>query len=66
MRLSYEFGKNKTEGRKWYDGSRFTVGCLNIADAKAPVISDAVEDNTDKNVYDILGRFLYFEVSKKF
>ena len=66
MRLSYEFGKDKTEGRTWYDGTRLTVGCLNIADATPPVISDAVEDNTDKNVYDILGRFIYFEVSKKF
>jgi iron complex outermembrane receptor protein len=66
MRLSYEFGKGKTEGRQWYDGSKLTIGCLNITDEKPPLISDAVEDNTDKNVYDILGRFLYFEVSKKF
>lgn len=66
MQLSYEFGKDKAEGRTWYDGTRLTVGCLNIADAQPPVISDAVEDNTDKNVYDILGRFIYFEVSKKF
>jgi iron complex outermembrane receptor protein len=66
MRLSYEFGKGKTEGRKWYDGSKFTLGCLNITDSDPPIISDAVEDNTDKNVYDILGRFFYFEVSKKF
>ncbi|HLH54352.1 MAG TPA: TonB-dependent receptor [Verrucomicrobiae bacterium] len=66
MRLSYEFGKDKTEGRKWYDGTRLTVGCLNIADAQPLIIPDAVEDNTDKNVYDILGRFVYFEVSKKF
>jgi iron complex outermembrane receptor protein len=66
MQLSYEFGRDKTEGRCWYDGTRLAVGCLNIANANAPVISDAVEDNTDKNVYDILGRFVYFEVSKKF
>jgi iron complex outermembrane receptor protein len=66
MQLSYEFGKDKTEGRKWYDGTKLTVGCLNIADAQPPIISDAVEDNTDKNVYDILGRFVYLEVSKKF
>jgi hypothetical protein len=66
MRLSYEFGLDKTDGRKWYDGTKLAVGCLNVADAKPPVISDAVEDNTDKNVYDILGRFIYFEVSKKF
>jgi iron complex outermembrane receptor protein len=66
MRLSYEFGKDKTEGRKWYDGTKLAMGCLNVTDAQPRVISDAVEDNTDKNVYDILGRFVYFEVSKKF
>jgi hypothetical protein len=59
-------GKGKLEGRKWYDGSKFTVGCLNVTGEKPPVISDAVEDNTDKNVYDIVGQFVYFEFSKKF
>jgi iron complex outermembrane receptor protein len=66
MRVSYEFGKGKTEGRQWYDGSKFAIGCNNITNEKPPLISDAVEDNTDKNVYDIIGRFIYFEVSKKF
>jgi hypothetical protein len=66
MRLAYEFGKGKTEGRQWYDGTRLAVGCNNITDAQPLLISDAVEDNTDKNVYDILGRFVYFEVTKKF
>ncbi|TAK97972.1 MAG: TonB-dependent receptor [Verrucomicrobia bacterium] len=66
MQLNYEFGKTKTEGRKWYDGTKLTVGCLNITDEQPPVISDAVEDNTDKNVYDIVGQFVYFQVSKKF
>jgi iron complex outermembrane receptor protein len=66
MQLSYEFGKGKTEGRQWYDGTKLTVGCLNIADTKPPLIPDGVEDNTDKNNYDVLGRFFYFEVSKKF
>jgi iron complex outermembrane receptor protein len=66
LQLSYEIGKGKIEGRQWYDGTKFTVGCLNVTDSKPPVISDAVEDNTDKNVYDILGQFVYFEISKKF
>ena len=66
MQLSYEFGKGKTEGRKWYDGTKLTAGVLNIADAQPPLIPDAIEDNTDKNNYDVLGRFIYFEVSKKF
>jgi len=66
LQLSYEFGKGKTEGRKWYDGTRLTAGVLNVADAQAPLIADSPEDNTDKNNYDILGRFIYFEFSKKF
>jgi outer membrane receptor protein involved in Fe transport len=66
MQVSYEFGKGKVEGRKWYDGTRFTVGCQNITGEKPPLISDAVEDNTDKNNYDIIGQFVYFELSKKF
>jgi iron complex outermembrane recepter protein len=66
MRLSYEFGKGKLEGRQWYDGTKLAVGCLNICDQQPPLISDAVESNTDKNVYDTMGRFVYFEISKKF
>ena len=66
LQLSYEFGKHKVEGRKWYDGSKFTVGVLNVADETPRLIPDAPEDNTDKNNYDVLGRFVYFEVSKKF
>ena len=66
MQLSYELGKSKVEGRKWYDGTRFTVGCLNVTGSKPPIISDAVEDNTDKNVYDIIGPFIYFQITKKF
>jgi iron complex outermembrane receptor protein len=66
MQVSYEFGKNKLENRQWYDGTRFTVGCQNVTATAAPLIPDAVEDNTDKNNYDIIGQFVYFEVSKKF
>ncbi len=66
IQLAYEFGKGKVEGRQWYDGTRVAVGCNNIADMQPPLIPSAVEDNTDKNNYDVLGRFVYFEVSKKF
>lgn len=65
MQLAYEFGKDKVE-KKWYDGTRVAVGCNNITDNLAPLIASASEDNTDKSTYDILGRFVYFEVSKKF
>jgi len=66
MQVAYEFGKGKVEGRKWYDGTRVAVGCQNITGEEPPLIPDAVEDNTDKNNYDIIGQFVYFEVSKKF
>ena len=66
MQLSYEFGKNKLQGRRWYDGFKITVGCNNITDEQPPLIPSAVEDNTDKNNYDILGRFFYFEIAKRF
>lgn len=65
MQLAYEFGKNKVE-KKWYDGTRIAIGCNNITDNLPPLIASASEDNTDKSTYDILGRFVYFEISKKF
>ncbi|HEX4120246.1 MAG TPA: TonB-dependent receptor [Verrucomicrobiae bacterium] len=65
MQMSYEFGKGHPL-RTWYDGLRLTAGCDNITDVQAPLIAGGPEDYTDKNVYDVLGRFVYFEVSKKF
>jgi outer membrane receptor protein involved in Fe transport len=62
MQLAYEI---KSAG-KWYDRTRFTVGCNNVTDNGAPLIASSTEDHTDKSTYDILGRFVYFEVSKKF
>jgi iron complex outermembrane recepter protein len=65
MQLSYEFGKTKTV-KSWYDGLKLTVGCNNIANRAPEYVPSGPEDNTDKNVYDLLGRLLYFEVSMKF
>jgi iron complex outermembrane receptor protein len=65
MQLSYEFGRGKPE-KKWYDGTKITLGVNNITDEAPPLISSSSEDNTDKASYDIIGRFVYFEVSKKF
>jgi len=62
MQLAYEF---KNAG-KWYDRTRLAVGCNNVTDKAPPIIASSFEDNTDKSTYDILGRFIYFEVSKKF
>jgi iron complex outermembrane receptor protein len=66
MQLSYEFGRGKLEGRKWYDGTRLTIGCNNVTNEKPPLIPSSPEDNIDKNNYDNLGPFIYFEVAKKF
>lgn len=65
LQLSYEFGKSK-QTKDWYDGTRVTVGCNNVTNNEPLLIAGAVEDNTDKNVYDIIGRTIYFEVAKKF
>jgi iron complex outermembrane receptor protein len=65
MQLSYEFGKEDTQP-KWYGGTKLTVGVNNITDEVPPLISSSSEDNTDKSTYDIIGRFIYFQASKKF
>jgi iron complex outermembrane recepter protein len=65
MQLSYEFGKGRPM-KDWYDATKITVGVNNITGEAPPLISSSSEDNTDKSTYDIIGRFVYFEVSKKF
>ncbi len=47
------------------DGLTVAVGCNNIFDRVPPFIAGA-NANTDLSIYDPYGRFLYFEVSKKF
>ena len=51
---------------KWYDNMKLTLGCNNVTDRLAPLISGSSEDHTDKATYDLLGRFLYIEIGKKF
>ena len=64
MQLAYQF---RSEGMPtWLKGTRLAVGCNNITNNKPPLIASSFEDNTDKSTYDIIGRFVYFEVSKKF
>jgi len=64
MQLAYNFRSDS--GKKWYDNTRIAVGCDNISDNLPPLIASSSEDNTDKSSYDILGRFVYVELSKKF
>ncbi len=63
MQLAYTF---KSAEKKWYDNTRVAVGMNNVTDEKPRLIASSSEDNTDKSSYDILGRFVYIEVSKKF
>lgn len=63
MQLAYKFGP---KWGRYANGLRLAVGCNNITDAEPPLIPSALEDNTDKGTYDILGRFVYFEISKSF
>ncbi len=63
MRLAYHFDQ------KWgkiLRGTTVAIGCNNITDSDPPLIASALEDNTDKGTYDIMGRFVYFEISKSF
>jgi len=50
----------------WLKGTRIAVGVNNITDNDPPLIASSFEDNTDKSTYDIIGRFVYFEIAKKF
>lgn len=62
MQLGYEFKADL----KWYDRFRIAIGVNNLTDEKPVLIASSSEDNTDKATYDILGRFVYVELSKKF
>jgi iron complex outermembrane receptor protein len=64
MRLAYNF-KSATGGT-WYDGTSIAIGMNNVTDEKPPLIASSSEDNTDKSTYDLLGRFVYVQASKKF
>lgn len=63
LQLAYRFSEEQGQLLK---GVRLAIGVNNITDNQPPLIASAFEDNTDKTTYDIIGRFVYFEVSKKF
>jgi hypothetical protein len=65
LQAAYEFNRGKPISN-WYDGIRVAVGCNNVSDEDVPLVASANEDNTDKGTYNILGRLVYFQVSKKF
>jgi iron complex outermembrane recepter protein len=63
LQLAYNF---RDRYPSWLQGVRVAVGVNNVTDNSPPLIASAFEDNTDKSTYDIIGRFIYFEVSKRF
>jgi len=63
MQLAYHFGP---KFGRFLKGTTLAVGCNNILDENPPLIASAIEDNTDKGTYDILGRFVYFQITKAF
>lgn len=65
LQVAYEIHRGKPVTR-WYDGFRFAAGVNNVSDQDVPIVASAYEDNTDKITYNILGRFVYLQVSKKF
>jgi iron complex outermembrane receptor protein len=65
LQIGYEFGSGRSD-KRWYDGTRLVFGCRNVTDNISPLIASSSEDFADKSTYDILGRFFYFEIAKKF
>lgn len=64
MQLAYTF--RSANGKRFFDDTRVSLGINNVTDTQPRLIASSSEDNTDKSSYDILGRFIYVELSKKF
>ncbi|MSU48976.1 MAG: hypothetical protein EXS37_07810 [Opitutus sp.] len=58
-------------GREWTKGITLTAGANNVFDKAAPFVpgggsGGGTEANTAKYAYDIIGRFMFFELKKEF
>lgn len=62
--VAYQFSSKS--GTSWYDGARVAVGANNLTDRDPSIVASSSESNTSGAAYDIIGRFIYFEVGKKF
>jgi iron complex outermembrane receptor protein len=51
--------------QNWLNGTTLTVGCNNMLQAGPPIV-DGGNSSTNLATYDPFGRFLYFEIVKKF
>ena len=53
-----------TGWKKWLNGTKFTVGCLNVGDVEPPFAN--VEEGYDTQTSDATGRFIYASIRKRF
>ena len=53
-----------TGWKKWLNGTKFTVGCLNVGDVDPPFAN--IEEGYDTSTADPTGRFYYASIHKKF
>jgi iron complex outermembrane receptor protein len=53
-----------TGWKKWLNGTKITVGCLNVGDADPPFSN--IEEGYDTSTADPTGRFVYASLRKKF
>lgn len=65
--VSYEFKSSTAAGMmSMLKGVSISAGVNNLFNKGAPFITSATEDNTDKQTYDMIGRFFFVELTKKF
>jgi len=65
--FSYDFQKVADHGlASIFNGTSISVGANNLFNKGAPFMTSSNEDNTDKQTYDIIGRFFYVQLTKKF
>ena len=53
-----------TGWKKWLNGTKITVGCLNVGDVDPPFAN--IEEGYDTQTADATGRFIYASLRKKF
>jgi iron complex outermembrane receptor protein len=69
LQVSYEWPEQRGDEKggprrwRWLDGSRLTVGCLNVSDSEPPFVHSY--EGYDPQTADAAGRFIYASFRKK-
>ena len=50
----------------WANNTKFTIGCLNVADTPPPLVEAAFADKYDRDLNDLRQRFVYVSLNKRF